>query len=56
MLACGKVIALQRIELDCQLKLLLELGLANGANFEMIAGAEYRKRVPDGRSASGRTR
>ena len=48
------MIAPQRIELDCQLKLLLECGLANGAYVEMIWEAEFRKRVLDGRSTSGR--
>lgn len=53
-LACGKVIAPQRAELDGQLELLLERGRANGAEVQLIDQQEFRKRLPDGRTASGR--
>lgn len=53
-LACGKVIAPQSVELDGQLELLRERGLANGADVRLIDAGEFRERVPDGRSASGR--
>ncbi len=53
-LACGKVIAPQTAELDGQLELLLERGRANGAKVQLIDEHEFRQRVPDGRTASGR--
>ena len=53
-LACGKVIAPQAAELDDQLDLLLERGRANGAEVRLIDEDEFQKRVPDGRTASGR--
>jgi L-2-hydroxyglutarate oxidase len=53
-LACGKVITPQAIELDGQLDLLLERGRANGADVQLIDEAEFRQRVPDGRTATGR--
>jgi L-2-hydroxyglutarate oxidase len=53
-LACGKVIAPQQPELDPQLDLLLERGRANGAEVRLIDEAEFRERVPDGRSSTGR--
>ena len=53
-LACGKVIAPQTAELDGQLELLLERGRANGAEVHLIDEHEFRQRVPDGRTASGR--
>jgi len=53
-LACGKVIAPQAAELDGQLELLLERGRANGAEVKLIDEAEFRQRVPDGRTATGR--
>ena len=53
-LACGKVIAPQTAELDGQLELLLERGHANGAQVQLIDEDEFRERVPDGRTASGR--
>lgn len=53
-LACGKVIAPQAAELDGQLELLLERGIANGAEVRLIDEEEFRQRVPDGRSATGR--
>ena len=52
--ACGKVIAPQAAELDDQLDLLLERGRANGAEVRLIDEDEFQKRVPDGRTASGR--
>ena len=53
-LACGKVITPQAAELDDQLELLLERGIANGADVLMIDEREFHQRVPDGRTASGR--
>lgn len=53
-LACGKVIAPQAAELDSQLELLLERGLANGADVRLIDEQEFHQRVPDGRTATGR--
>ena len=54
MLACGKVIAPQAVELDGQLELLLERGRANGAEVHLIDEREFHQRVPDGRTATGR--
>ena len=53
-LVCGKVIAPQAAELDDQLELLLERGSANGADVRLIDEHEFRQRVPDGRTATGR--
>ena len=53
-LSCGKVIAPQVVELDGQLELLLERGRANGAKVRLIDEHEFRQRVPDGRTATGR--
>ena len=53
-LACGKVIAPQAVELDGQLELLLERGRANGAEVHLIDEREFHQRVPDGRTATGR--
>lgn len=53
-LACGKVIAPQSALLDGQLELLLERGLANGAEVHLIDEREFLQRVPDGRTATGR--
>jgi len=53
-LRCGKVIAPQTAELDGQLELLLERGHSNGAEVNLIDEAEFRQRVPDGRTATGR--
>jgi len=53
-LACGKVIAPQAVELDGQLELLLERGKANGAEVLLINEHEFHQRVPDGRTATGR--
>ena len=53
-LACGKVITPQAEELDGQLDLLLERGRSNGADVQLIDEAEFRQRVPDGRTATGR--
>lgn len=53
-LACGKVIAPQAAELDGQLELLLERGRANGAEVRLLDEHEFRQRVPDGRTATGR--
>ena len=48
-LACGKVIAPQAPELDGQLEILLQRGLANGAEVKLIDEYEFRDLVPDGR-------
>ena len=53
-LACGKVIAPQAPELDGQLEILLQRGLANGAEVKLIDEYEFRDLVPDGRTATGR--
>ena len=53
-LACGKVITPQAVELDGQLDLLLERGRANGAEVRLMNEAEFNQRVPDGRTATGR--
>ena len=53
-LACGKVIVPQAEELDDQLDLLMERGCANGADVSLISEAEFIKRVPHGRTATGR--
>tara|TARA_Y100001933_G_C19003251_1_gene565455 strand:- start:2372 stop:3595 length:1224 start_codon:yes stop_codon:yes gene_type:complete len=53
-LPCGKVIVPQSEELDGQLELLLERGLANGADVRLIDRSELQQRVPDGRSSTGR--
>jgi L-2-hydroxyglutarate oxidase LhgO len=53
-LVCGKVIAPQDAELDGQLELLLDRGRANGAEVRLISEHEFRQRVPDGRTATGR--
>ena len=53
-LKCGKVIAPQTPELDGQLELLLKRGHANGAEVQLIDQVEFHKRVPHGRTASGR--
>lgn len=53
-LACGKVITPQMPELDAQLDLLMERGLANGANVEIVDQQQFNELVPDGRTGSGR--
>lgn len=53
-LACGKVIAPQTPELDDQLEVLLDRGIANGAEVRLIDKQEFLQRVPDGRTATGR--
>ena len=53
-LACGKVITPQKLELDSQLDLLLERGKANGADVEIIDQQQFNELVPDGRTSSGR--
>ncbi len=53
-LKCGKVIATQEQDLDPQLDLLLQRGIANGAEVRLIDEHEFLKKVPDGRTASGR--
>ena len=53
-LACGKVISPQVAELDSQLELLVERGLANGAEEMLIDEQEFHQRVPDGRTSTGR--
>ena len=51
---CGKVIVPQRLDLDKQLDLLLERGLKNGANVEIIDEKQLKELVPCARSSSGR--
>jgi L-2-hydroxyglutarate oxidase len=53
-LGCGKVISPQSPELDSQLEVLMTRGLANGAEVRLIDEDEFHRRVPDGRTASGR--
>ena len=53
-LKCGKVIVAQSLDLDSQLDVLLERGIANGAEVRLISEKEFKQRVPDGRTASGR--
>ena len=53
-LACGKVITPQNEKLDQQLELLMERGRANGAEVRLIDHQEFQRRVPDGRSSTGR--
>ena len=52
-LACGKVIT-PREELDDQLELLLERGHKNGAKVRLMNEQEFKQRVPDGHSSTGR--
>ncbi len=53
-LKCGKVITPQSSELDEKLELLMEQGHTNGAEVYLINQEEFQKRVPDGRTATGR--
>ena len=53
-LNCGKVISPQNLELDSQIDLLYQRGIANGAKIRIIDKNEFLKLVPDGRTASGR--
>ena len=53
-LSCGKVIAPQSLELDRQLEFLLERGQANGADVCLIDHDDFLRKVPHGRTASGR--
>ena len=52
--ACGKVIVPQRSDLDGQLDLLAERGVANGAQVEFWDENQLRELIPEARSASGR--
>ena len=51
---CGKVIVPQRIELDSQLDLLANRGLANGADVEFLDSSQLKEIIPEARSSSGR--
>tara|TARA_B100001029_G_C15046013_1_gene447178 strand:+ start:519 stop:1718 length:1200 start_codon:yes stop_codon:yes gene_type:complete len=51
---CGKVIAPQKKSLDPQLDVLYERGIQNGAKVSFINETEFIKKVPNGRTASGR--
>jgi len=51
---CGKVIVPPRAELDLQLDVLAERGLANGAQVEFWDEQQLRELIPDARTASGR--
>jgi L-2-hydroxyglutarate oxidase len=51
---CGKVIVPPRGELDPQLDVLAERGLANGAHVEFWDEQQLRKLIPEARTASGR--
>ena len=53
-LDCGKVITPQKPSLDSQLDVLLERGLVNGANVEIINQQQFDELVPNGRTSSGR--
>jgi L-2-hydroxyglutarate oxidase len=51
---CGKVIVPPRAELDPQLDVLAERGLANGAHVEFWDEQQLRELIPEARTASGR--
>ena len=51
---CGKVIVPPRADLDSQLDVLAERGLANGAFVELLNESQLRQLIPEARSASGR--
>ena len=51
---CGKVIVPQRAELDPQLDVLAERGIANGAEVELWDENQLQELVPEARTASGR--
>ena len=53
-LECGKVITPQSSELDFQLDILLERGIKNGANVEIINLEKFQRIVPNGRTSTGR--
>ena len=52
--SCGKVIVPPRYELDIQLDVLAERGIANGATVELWDEPQLRGLIPAARSASGR--
>jgi L-2-hydroxyglutarate oxidase len=52
--ACGKVIVPPREELDSQLDVLAERGIANGATVEFWDEQQLHELIPEARSASGR--
>ena len=54
-LKCGKVISPQTRELDKQIDFLYKRGLTNGAEVRIIDKDEFKDRVPDGYTASGRS-
>ncbi len=51
---CGKIISPSSLELDKQIDDLYERGRLNGAEVEVINENEFKKILPDGRTASGR--
>ena len=51
---CGKVIVPPRPELDGQLDVLAERGIANGAAVEFLDESQLQELIPEARSASGR--
>ena len=51
---CGKVIVPQKIDLDCQLDVLLRRGKANGAKVELIDNSQLKELLPEAYSKSGR--
>jgi L-2-hydroxyglutarate oxidase LhgO len=51
---CGKVIVPPRPELDGQLDVLAERGIANGASVELLDKDQLRELIPEACSASGR--
>ena len=51
---CGKVIVPQRAELDAQLDVLAQRGVANGAKVEFWNADQLRTKIPEARTSSGR--
>lgn len=51
---CGKVIVPQRLDLDKQLDILLEMGRSNGATVEIWDESQLHQYLPEARTASGR--
>jgi len=51
---CGKVIVPPRAELDSQLDVLAERGVANGAQVELWNDQQLRELIPEARTANGR--
>ena len=53
-LACGKVIVPQKSDMDAQLDVLYDRGIANGTKLNFIDEKEFYNLVPDGKTSSGR--